>query len=104
MRPIIGIAALLLMAAPAYAESYNCDNPGGSYYVVLHATEAVIDPDSFNARLPIIGRIDTKEIKAVVLKTPDPTVTEILHTWPEPQMEVFSDGELAQVDPCTVGP
>lgn len=94
------LAALLLATAPAYATSLKCENPGGYYLVVVTPTDAVIDPDSFNARMAIIGRIHTKDIGALVLRTQDPAVTEILHLWPEPKMEVFSDGQLAQTDYC----
>ena len=100
MRYLIGLAAILTLATPSAAAQFRCDNPGGAYLAVVRQAEVILDPDTFNARLPIIGRIDTREIGAIVLQTADPTVTEIFHTRPEPKMEVFSDGELAQVDFC----
>ena len=102
MRHALLIAAMLAATGPAYATSLVCENPGNKYLVTIAdgADVAIINPDSTADRMPIIGRIDTDEIRAVVLKTPDPTVTEILHTWPEPKMEIFSDGDLVQVDPC----
>jgi len=100
MRYLIAIAAVAALASPASAASYACENPGRTYNAVVMAGEVVINPDTTHTALQIIGRIDTDEIGALVLRTPDPTVTEILHTRPEPKMEVFSDGELVQVDPC----
>ncbi|OEO31941.1 hypothetical protein VW23_013940 [Devosia insulae DS-56] len=110
-RWLLATAVLAVVMSPGYAadrETFGhytliCENPGGRYVAVLldHAAEVVIDPDSTHTSLPIIGRIQTKEIGALVLRTPDPTVTEILHLWPEAKMEVFSDGDMVQVDECS---
>jgi hypothetical protein len=99
------LGALLLAICPAHAGSYAlvCKNPVRTYIVTYSDgdSEVLSDADTRQYRNAVIASVESGQVHALVLSTPDPTVTEILHLLPTPKMEVFSSGELFQVDQCT---
>lgn len=105
MRRIAGIAVLLLASSHAIAAadySLICQNPAHDYLVTFSDGDkvAVVDPDSAATEHPVLATIRTDAEHIIVLGTPDPTVTELLHLRPFQKIDVYGGGELVQTDAC----
>lgn len=98
--------AALLLCSPTYAVSLTCEiesiGPRRTYTMTVEDNAKFVTGTSGDKsrQLPIVGRIETDEMRALMLNNGDDGVKATLVLWPQPRLELVLRGGFVQIDPC----